>query len=78
MRTVCNIEISNIYKPKNQGGISMIKKVTTPILGFAIGDNAIIGTRVEYRLFGILLYRKELYTPQAYGIHRYERFHASI
>lgn len=58
----------------------MIKKVTTPIIKSAIniGDNAVIGTRVEYRLFGILLYRKELYTPEAYGIHRYECFHASI
>lgn len=32
-----------------------------------LGKNIVIGTQTEYRLFGLLLCRKTLYTPYAYG-----------
>lgn len=49
----------------------MITKTVEPILSDCAslaGGNAVIGTKVEYRLFGILLYKKVLYTPNKYGV----------
>ncbi|WP_163308911.1 hypothetical protein [Dysgonomonas sp. 521] len=51
----------------------MIRKTTRPI----VDKNTVIGTKTEYRLLGILLYRKELYTPACYGFKVYE-FYPSI
>lgn len=58
----------------------MIKKKTTPIIGKfnGNGDLVILGTKVEYRLFGILLYQKKLYMPSKYGIHHYENYQIRI
>lgn len=53
----------------------MITKTTTPIVENTAGR--VIGTKVEYRLFGILLYKKVLLTPLKYGIVDYE-YHTSI
>jgi hypothetical protein len=52
----------------------MLTKTTTPIMSCKNGAsesqkgvNSVIGTEVEYRIFGILLYRKTMYTPVKYG-----------
>ena len=50
----------------------MIKKETTPIIEQVNGYSAVVGTKVEYRLFGILLYRKILYLPNRYGVKEYD------
>jgi len=51
----------------------MLRKMTTPI----VDGQRVIGTRTEYRLFGILLMRKELFTPEKWGINEY-RFYSPI
>ena len=58
----------------------MIKKMTTPIIAKfnGNGDLVIIGTKVEYRLFGILLYQKKLYMPAKYGMSHYENYQIRI
>lgn len=58
----------------------MIKKVTTPLIGRygKDGDLVVAGTRVEYRIFGILLYRKELYNPELYGVYNYDQYQIRI
>ena len=43
-------------------------KTTSPIFS----GGKVAGTKVEYRLFGILLYKKVLYTPMWYGIEHYD------
>lgn len=50
----------------------MITKKTTPIIEQVNGYSAVVGTKVEYRLFGILLYRKVLYLPNKYGVKEYD------
>jgi hypothetical protein len=35
-------------------------------------DPRVIGTIIEYRFFGLLLYRKSLVTPEAYDLKEYE------
>lgn len=61
----------------------MFTKTTTPILKDNDGSSraqaqdwqlAVIGTKVEYRFFGILLYKKVLYSPAKYGLVNYEFF----
>lgn len=47
----------------------MIKKVTSPIL--SEDGKKVDGTKVEYRLLGILLYKKVLINPEASGIEYY-------
>ena len=42
----------------------MITKTIRPI----IGKDTVVGTRVEYRVFGILVYEKTLYMPNKYGV----------
>lgn len=44
----------------------MIIKTTIPLVATKQGKNTVIGTLIEYRLFGLLLCRKKLYTPSAY------------
>lgn len=58
----------------------MIKKVTTPIIEKFNGDGdlVVVGTRVEYRFIGILLYQKVLYTPVKYGVFKYDYYQMSI
>lgn len=58
----------------------MIKKLTAPILEQLNddGDMVVVGTKVEYRLLGILLYKKELYTPQKYGVYSYDCYQIRI
>lgn len=52
----------------------MITKTTTPILE----NSKLIGTRCEYRLFGVLLCRKELITPEKYDLKEYNNYYTSI
>lgn len=59
----------------------MITKTTEPIIsGYAnlAGNNVVIGTKVEYRLFGILLYKKILYTPNKYGLKCWDHYQIFI
>lgn len=58
----------------------MIKKVTIPIIEKLNdnGDLVVVGTKVEYRLLGILLYRKELYMPAKYGLVYYNNYQTRI
>ncbi len=46
----------------------MFTKEITPIISSAQGDPGVVGTLVEYKLFGILLYRKRMYNPSYYGL----------
>jgi len=46
----------------------MLTKKITPI----ITGKGVVGTTVDYRLFGILLYRKTLLTPANWGYYEYE------
>ena len=46
----------------------MMTRTTSPIFS----GGKVAGTKVEYRLFGILLYKKVLYTPMWYGIEHYD------
>jgi len=41
----------------------MLTKTTSPITEWTGNEGAVIGTKVEYRLFGILLYKKKAFTP---------------
>lgn len=50
----------------------MITKKTTPIIDIVNCQFAVTGTKVEYRLFGILLYRKILYLPNRHGVKEYD------
>jgi hypothetical protein len=45
----------------------MITKITQPI----ICNGTLIGTLVEYRVLGILYYKKILYMPDQYGLTGY-------
>lgn len=58
----------------------MITKITTPIVKKfnGNGDLEVVGTKVEYRLLGILLYRKILYLPQHYGVSNYDDYYTRI
>ena len=51
----------------------MMTKKTEPIIGNeeGTGNSIVIGTQVEYRLFGILLYKKTVLSPEAFGIKEY-------
>ena len=41
----------------------MLTKTTSPITEWTGNEGAVIGTKVEYRLFGILLYKKVFNYP---------------
>jgi len=58
----------------------MITKKTTPILSEKKGTQKqnVVGTKSDYRFFGILFYRKTLLTPEKYGITGYEHFQTRI
>lgn len=48
----------------------MITKTVEPIMenGASMTGCTVVGTKIEYRLFGILFYKKVLYTPQKNGM----------
>ncbi len=58
----------------------MIKKVTIPIIeeidGYAVP--IVVGTKVEYRIFGILLYRKTFFLPVRYGVNNWDDYQIRI
>lgn len=59
----------------------MITKTTKPILSDVMtqtGNCTVIGTKVEYRFFGILLYKKILYNPGKYGLKHWDHYQTSI
>jgi hypothetical protein len=45
----------------------MLSKKITPVIESLEGVKTVTGTKVEYRLFGMLLYLKRLYTPAHFG-----------
>lgn len=51
----------------------MMTKKTEPIIEYEEETETfiVIGTKVEYRLFGILLYKKTFLSPEAFGIKEY-------
>ena len=50
-------------------------KITTPIVREQVrGMKEVTGVRVEYRLFGILLYRKILVMPEVFGVYDYGNY----
>jgi hypothetical protein len=47
----------------------MFTKTIEPIIeGLTSNTPKVIGSRIEYRLFGLLLYLKTIHTPAKYGI----------
>jgi len=52
----------------------MLKKKVCPIIDRTeeIEKKKIVGLSVEYRLFGLLIYKKTIYTPARYDVHRVE------
>jgi len=46
----------------------MLKKIIMPV----INCNMVTGTKVQYLLFGFVIYEKLLITPKTYGIKEYE------
>ena len=50
----------------------MVRKYITPIIGTFYGIKKVIGTQVDYYVFGCLVYRKVLNTPAAYGLKEWE------
>lgn len=64
----------------------MLTKTITPILEntpvlrneSTIYIKNVVGTLIEYRLFGILLYKKQLFTPKYYGIKSWEDYQFRI
>lgn len=64
----------------------MLTKTITPIIrktpvlesGNTIYIETVAGTLVEYRLFGVLLYKKQLFTPACYGIKSWEDYQFRI
>lgn len=59
----------------NQKNTIMVRKYITPIIGTFDGVKKVIGTQVDYLVFGCLVYRKVLNTPAAYGLKEWEFFH---
>lgn len=53
----------------------MLTKTITPILG---KGKTVIGTIVQYRLLGILLYKKQLFTPRCWGIKSWDNYQFRI
>ena len=51
----------------------MMTKKTEPIIEYEEETETfiVIGTKVEYRLFGILIYKKTFLSPEAFGIKEY-------
>lgn len=58
----------------------MIKKVTVPLIEKLDGceESIVVGTKVEYRIFGILLYEKSLLLPIYWGIMDWDDFQTRI
>ena len=51
----------------------MLRKIITPIIEDTTfysekASPTVIGTQIEYRLLGLLLYRKTMYNPIKYGV----------
>ncbi|MHC1780035.1 MAG: hypothetical protein AB9922_07335 [Bacteroidales bacterium] len=51
----------------------MLTKKTTPTIS-SDSSGKITKMIIEYRLFGLLIYRKELFTPFYYGVKEYDGF----
>lgn len=59
----------------------MMTKTIEPIISGCAnlaGNNPVIGTKVEYRLFGILLYKKLFYNPSKYGLECWDNYQIVI
>lgn len=54
---------------------NMLTKEITPIVSSKQNGPGVVGTLVEYKLFGILLYRKRMYNPNYYGLKEWEFTH---
>lgn len=62
----------------------MFTKTVKPVVSKNANDSSgakaqtelpkVVGTIVEYRFFGLLLYRKSIVTPAAYDLKEYEFF----
>lgn len=48
----------------------MITKTIEPIINLT--NESVIGTDIQYRIFGLLIYRKTMYSPEKYGIKEYD------
>ena len=55
----------------------MITKTTTPLISDC-NEPQIIGSQTEYRVFGLLIYRKILYFPNKYGIDSWDEYPLSL
>ena len=53
----------------------MISKFIKPLIDPDPNGMGVVGTRVEYRLFGILIYRKVMHSPSYYGITEWDFTH---
>lgn len=59
----------------------MLTKTIEPIMADTSALNAIseqpvvVGTQVKYRIFGILICRKTMYTPAKYGLEEWQFIH---
>ena len=55
---------------------AMFTKTTTPIIGVKhpSGHYEVLGTTVEYRLFGIVILRKKILLPTFYGAKTWNDF----
>lgn len=58
----------------------MIRKKTIPIIENVEGFEGmiVVGTKVEYRLFGILFYEKTLLLPFRYGVKYWDDYPTRI
>lgn len=58
----------------------MFTKTIEPILAKStdITNMVVVGTKVEYRFWGILLYKKLLFTPNKYGVKHWEHYQVVI
>lgn len=59
-----------INKPKREH--IMIKQTVEPILEEVDGKKMCVGTRIEYKVFGLLIYRKVVSLPNRYGVKTWE------
>lgn len=50
----------------------MIKKTVEPIIEEIDGTKMCVGTRIEYRVFGLLIYRNVVSLPNRYGLKTWE------
>ncbi len=61
----------------------MLKKTVVPIIEAASANSTqegpkVVGSQIEYRIFGLLICRKTLYNPHKYGVTYYEDWYYRI